>query len=186
MQSAERSPAVERLAWSGRHSGLCSRPANPDERTFARGSVPLRRPIRSAMAENEQVQSPGGFDRRKFLTRTAVAATAAYTVPVVTTVGLSRATATPCAGIAAAATEPQLSADATAQRAARSNSTHSPCYQRCMEQRAKQEHDADVAFYASVEAAGDNDRLLIDSAHQYRQKLAELVRDFRACNTNCT
>lgn len=126
-----------------------------------------------------------GFDRRKFLARAAIASGTAYVAPVITTFGLSRASATPCAGIASAPV-PEATVDAIAQEDARSARTHSPCYQRCMEQRANREHEAHLAFFACVEEAAGNDGAITGCAQQYRAKLASFVNEFRTCQKRCT
>lgn len=137
--------------------------------------------------ENDEPQHRGGFDRRKFLTRAAIAGTVAYTAPVVTTIGLSRATATPlpCGGATLAATSTQAGPDAMAQRAARGDVTHTPCYQRCLERRATQQHDADVAFYACTQQAGADSDRLNHCTEEYHSKLGELFKTFRTCTQKC-
>lgn len=150
---------------------------------------------------DSDVGSPesSGFDRRAFLARIAVGGGVAWAAPVITTVGLSRATATPCpAGVAAsspssadtaAATtaeeEEEEGPDLSAQLEARSERTHQPCYQQCMERRAIAEMEAHKAFEAAAEKAGSNDTRLAAAAETHRVRLVDVARKFKECTGRC-
>lgn len=128
------------------------------------------------------------FDRRKFLKRAALAGGAVWAAPAVTTLGVSRATATPCGGLAPAAPgpDPAVSADASAQLAARSPVTHTPCYQSCMEQRANSEFQAQRSFFSAADAALGDPGQLNACANRFRADIKQAMNDFRGCSRRCT
>ena len=131
---------------------------------------------------------PAAFDRRRFLKRAGITGAVVWATPVVTTVGISRATATPCNNLLAAPSgpDPLAAADAAAQLAARSPATHTACYQACMEQRATKERDAQRAFFACVESASGNQGQLNACANQFRDQLRQAMNGSRQCTKQCS
>lgn len=125
---------------------------------------------------------PDGFDRRAFLLKVAIGGGVAWAAPTVTTIGLSRATATPCpAGV----TEQQATEITAAEAGARSARTHTPCYQRCMEERARREVEAAAAFDAGMIEAGSDEARRAECAEQYRARLADSATQFKGCTGGC-
>jgi hypothetical protein len=124
-----------------------------------------------------------GFDRRSFLLKVAIGGGVAWAVPAVTTIGLSRATATPCpAGVAAQEVIP----DVQAEMDARSPRTHTTCYQRCMEDRVAREVEAANVFDACLIKAGDNEANRLRCAERYRSVLLESRTQFKGCIGACS
>lgn len=155
------------------------------------------------MAEAESNRSEAGgsprLDRRTFIRRTVAVSAVATAGPMVTSFALPAAIASPCGSalVQQAASKEEPEASTAAQPPARDPNeprppeqafggrSHSPCYQRCMEQRAGAEIRAIAAFESCMSAAGTDEARRAQCSTNLRTEQARFTTDFRACITPC-
>ena len=123
-----------------------------------------------------------GIDRRRFLRRAAVAGGVAWATPVVTTIAVSPAAATPAPCFSSPAPAPSIAPESTMDM----TSSGSPCLHVCNETQVRCEATMNERLDACTREAGDDVAAVRRCVERFLEELFVCMSDWQSCADGCT